>query len=162
MAFLTIHRNHFVRLAVLTGVSMGAISPILAHRGENEMGRVGDRTVSSQYDLLRALNHQLKDFSPEHRSIVQTLIQLHGFEIVPKIFDHVLAMKRYDVRDQKKDIARQFAFLAAYKTKASEEQWEALKLLIQLYGFDPVHHALRSQEDEQKESSLKTQQKGNK
>lgn len=45
------------------------------------------------------------------------------------------------------------------KANASDEQWEALKLLFQLYGFDPVHQALRSQEGEQKDPSIKTQRK---
>jgi hypothetical protein len=146
MKFLNLHQNPFIPLSVLAALGFSILSPAFALR-EKEIGMVGDRTVSSQYELLRELERKLKDFFPEHRSIVQTLIQLHGFEIVPKIFDHVFAMKRYEVRDQKKEIVEQFSFLTAYKKNASDEQWEALKLLIQTHGFDPVLQALRSQEE---------------
>jgi len=158
MKFLNTRQKSVLHLSVLAAFGFATFFLVFAMTDEDiRMGR--DQTESTQYDLLRELERKLKDFSPAHQSIVQTLIQLHGFDIVPHLPDHALSMKRWEARDQNKEIASQFSFLAAYKKNVSDEQWEALKRLIQLYGFDPVHQALRSQEDEQKDPSIKTQRK---
>jgi hypothetical protein len=147
MKFLNPRQKSVLYLSVLAAFGFSTFCPVFAMT-DDEIRREKNRTAFTQYDLLRELERKLKDFSPAHQSIVQTLIQLHGFDIVPHLLDHALSMKRYDERDQNKEIASQFAFLAAYKKNASDEQWEALKLLIQTHGFEPVHQALRSQEDE--------------
>lgn len=54
-------------------------------------------------------------------------------------------------------IAEQYAFLVAYKKHASEEQWEALKLLIQIHGYEPVLNALHSVRNSDLRSEQKTE-----
>ncbi len=158
MKFLNTRQKSVLHLSVLATFGFTTFFPVFAMT-DDEIRREKNRTAFTQYDLLRELERKLKDFSPAHQSIVQTLIQLHGSDIVPHLLDHALSMKRWEARDQNKEIAAQFSFLAAYKKNASDEQWEALKLLIQTHGFDPVQQALRSQEDEQKKLSVKTQRK---
>jgi hypothetical protein len=158
MKFLNPRQKSVLHLSVLAAFGFSTFCPVFAMT-DDEIRRGKNQTAFTQYDLLREFERKLKDFSPAHQSMIQTLIQLHGFDIVPHLLDHALSMKRYDERDQNKEIASQFAFLAAYKKNASDEQWEALKLLIQTHGFDPVQQALRSREDEQKEPSIKTQRK---
>lgn len=158
MKFLNTHQKSVLHLSVLATFGFTTFCPVFAMT-DDDIRRGKNRTAFTQYDLLREFERKLKDFSPAHQSMIQTLIQFHGFDIVPHLLDHALSMKRYDERDQNKEIASQFSFLAAYKKNASDEQWEALKLLIQTHGFEPVHQALRSREDEQKEPSVKTQRK---
>jgi len=158
MQFLNTRQKSVLHLSVLAAFSFSTFFPVFAMT-DDDIRRGKDRTAFTQYDLLRELERKLKDFSPAHQSIVQTLIQLHGFDIVPHLPGHALSMKRGEVRDQNKEIAAQFSFLAAYKKNASDEQWESLKLLIQTHGFDAVQQALRSQEVEQKKTSIKTQRK---
>lgn len=154
MKFLNTRQKSVLHLSVLATFGFSTFFPVFAMTGD-EIKRGKDRTAFTHYDLLREFERKLKDFSPAH----QSMIQLHGFDIVPHLLDHALSMKRWEARDQNKEIASQFSFLAAYKKNASDEQWEALKLLIQTHGFEPVQQALRSQEDEQKEPSVKTQRK---
>lgn len=158
MKFLNPRQKSVLHLSVLAAFSFSTFFPVFAMT-DDDIRRGKAQTAFTQYDLLRELERKLKDFSPAHQSIVQTLIQLHGFDIVLHLPGHALSMKRGEVRDQNKEIAAQFSFLAAYKKNASDEQWESLKLLIQTHGFDAVQQALRSQEVEQKKTSIKTQRK---
>jgi hypothetical protein len=102
MKFLNTRQKSVLHLSVLAAFSFSAFFPVFAMT-DDDIRRGKDRTAFTQYDLLREFERKLKDFSPAHQSIVQTLIQLHGFDIVPHLLNHALSMKRYDERDQNKD-----------------------------------------------------------